>query len=170
MKLIKLSFTSLEEWEQVKETLQSDGSWLEGINTVWEHGNLPKAPPVDFVPDPNNPDDNGWSSYPDYAVDILAEDSFDSSVLDNYKIKKIDGQFLFQTMGGTYDFEYKVIPDESWSKPHVEKFFKFNGIKYAKKDSKVTLLGKLASVTIKDASGKIIKDGGINIINGNPIK
>jgi hypothetical protein len=94
-KIYKLSYKSKEEFDSFKKAnlTEKDSEGNEVIKTgytILSEGRLPKAPPADFVPDPDcNPEKencNGWSEYPDWAVDIMTKEKTDS--FNDYLIPK----------------------------------------------------------------------------------
>ena len=88
--LIKLSFPTKEDWETFKPQL-FDGEGDEqvpkkGIIAVIELKHIQLPPAADWEPDPNKPEDNGWTVSSDYAVDIQATEEFDYSICEPYLV------------------------------------------------------------------------------------
>ena len=98
-KLLKLSFPSKEAWETVKESLVTEKGFKQGIKSIIELKHMQKPPAPDWQPDPNNPEDTGWTTYPDYAIDIVVEKDYDFSALEEYLISKPDGGFGHKITG-----------------------------------------------------------------------
>jgi len=118
MKILKTIYTDKAKWETIKLGLIINGGYVNGIDTVLDLGFLPKPPPAGWTPDPNNPEDNGWSTYSKYAVDLIVEDTFDYAAygLDTYltSIPKDILQFMHKIPSSEQipvEFSY---PDLSW--------------------------------------------------------
>ena len=129
MKNLKLSFTDKLKWETIKATLQTDGVYADGIQDVFELGQLPKPP---------QGEDEEWTYYEDYAVDMVVTDDYDYSSIKKY-LASIKGDSMHSIVG----FEGEIVvatPDSSWLKADIQNWLTDNGIKWSSDMTKAQLL------------------------------
>ena len=102
-KLYKISFPDKSGWEAFKAAnlLDEEGK-MKSEFTVAGEGYLPKAPAADWTP--KDAEDNGWSVYPDYSVDIISKKA--TKIFDKYLIAK-PANPLRSVAGGNFEIVYK---------------------------------------------------------------
>jgi hypothetical protein len=87
--IYKINFPTKEDWEKFKaKHLLNEKSELKLEFNILGEGHLPKPPAADWQPDPNNPEDSGWTVYDDYSVDVMS--SVQTDIFNDYLIKKPD--------------------------------------------------------------------------------
>ena len=152
MKIIKTIYNNKTKWETIKATLQdNEGNWVNGLNTAMELSFLPKPPADDWEPDPNNPEDNGWTNFQSYAVDLYTEDTFDimSNGLDMYlaPIPKDILRFMHRVPSTVdYALEFKY-PDLSWTKDDLIRLCEKYNISYIQSWTKQHIIDEISNTT-----------------------
>ena len=88
--LIKLSFQDEAEYKAFKPQLfEGEGEEQipkKGIIAIIELKHIQLPPAADWQPDPNKPEDNGWTLSSDLAVDIQTTEEFDYSFCEPYLV------------------------------------------------------------------------------------
>ena len=122
MRIIKTVYNDKTKWLTIKATLAG----IEGINTIFPLGQLPKPPATE---------EDDWSVYSRYAVDLITEDSFDvvAAGLDSYlaPIPKDVLHFMHSVTSSVQIPIEFTLPDISWTKALLEAFCDRWNIQYS---------------------------------------
>lgn len=142
-KLIKLSFSTLKYWKSFEETLYTgegeDKRRIKGVVEIYYLGHLQLPPKSDWQPDPNKPEDNGWTLSTDFCTDILVAEDFDYSGWSEYiakcpcELHRIDGCECEVVCN-------EVKPDSTWLKADIQVWLTEHNIEWSKGMTKSELL------------------------------